>query len=153
LLTVTDAPTVTLVVEEMFNGPPLRLTVAALTPELAKVRLPFPVGAMDIVPPVVFSVPANPAGAVMTRLTSAAEFPESTLIADAAVAVSDGLVVVAAKVKFGARRLTAPPPLTVNAAASAIVSVLPAAIARKAVVHVAQFPNVPVPASVKLLVL
>src|SRR5262249_24994388 len=97
LLSVTDPPTLTLELEAMLTGPPLRFKVAVLTPELAKIKVPLPVGATDIVPPVVARVPANPAGAVITRLTSAAEFPESTLIADAPVAVSDGLVVVAAK--------------------------------------------------------
>ena len=153
LLTVTELPTVTLELDEMLTAPPFKLRVATVAPELAKLSVPFPVGATDIVPPVVASVPANPAGAVMTRLTSAAELPESTLTADAPVAVNDGLVVVAANAKFGPRKLTAPPPLTVNAAASAIVSVLPAAIARNAVVLAALLPNEPVPASVRLLVL
>ena len=137
----------------MVTAPPLRLRIAELTPEFASVNEPAPVGAVDIVPPVVANVPLNPAGAVITMFTSAAELPESRLIADAPVAIRDGLVVVAAKVKFGARKLTAPPPLTVRAAASAIVSVLPAVMARNAVVLRALFPNEPVPAKVKLLVL
>jgi len=153
LLKVTELPTDMLDMEGMLKGPPFRFTVAVLTPELAKVSVPAPVGATDIVPPVVARVPANPAGAVRTRLTSAAEFPESTLIADAPVAVSDGPVVVAAKVKFGARKLTMPPPPTISAAASAIVNVLPAVIARNAVVLATVFPKEPVPASVRLLVL
>ena len=153
LLSVTELPTVTLELEEMLTAPPFRFKVAVLTPELAKVKVPLPVGATNIVPPVVARVPANPAGAVMTRLTSAAEFPESTLIADAPVAVSNGLVVAAAKVTFGALTLTAPPPPTVNVAASASVSVLPAAMARNAVVLAALFPKEPVPARVRLPVL
>jgi len=153
LLTVTELPTDMLDREEMLKGPPFRLSVAVLTPELPNVKVPVPVGATDIVPPVVARVPANPAGAVMDRLTFAAEFPESTLIADAPVAVSDGLVVVAAKVKFGARKLIAPPPPTVSAAASATVNVLPVAMARNAVVLAAPFPNEPVPANVKFPVL
>src|SRR4030095_3968707 len=152
LVTVTELLTVTLE-PEMLTGPPLSFSTAAVSPELANVSEPVPVELTDIVPPVVASVPANPAGAVMTRLTSAAEFPESTLIADAPVAVSDGLVVVAANVKLGARKLTGPPPPTVNPAASAMVSVLPAAIARNAVVLAALFPNEPVPANVKFPVL
>src|SRR4029453_4411569 len=152
LVTVTELLTVTLE-PEMLTGPPLGFSTAAVSPELANVSEPVPVELTDIVPPVVASVPANPAGAVMTRLTSAAEFPESTLIADAPVAVSDGLVAVAAKVKIGARKLIGPPPLTVNAAASVTVNVLAADIARNAVVLVALLLKAPVPERIILLVL
>ena len=153
LLTVTEPPTVTLELELILSGPPSRLMVALFPPEFAKVSVPFPVGTTDTVPPVVASVPANPAGIVITRFTSAAELPESTLIADAPVAVIEGLAVVAAKVNWGVLKLIAPPPLTINSAASATVSVLPAAIARNAVVLEELLANVPVPERVRLPVL
>src|SRR4029434_5231553 len=62
LLTVTELPTVTLEADEMLNGPPFRLSVAVPTPEVANVSVPFPLGATNILPPVVASVPTNPAG-------------------------------------------------------------------------------------------
>src|SRR5688572_6117224 len=76
------------------TAPPLRLSVVAVAPEAANVRLPEPVGAITIVPPVVDSVPANPLGMVITKLTLAPELPESTVIAEVPLAVMDGLAVV-----------------------------------------------------------
>src|SRR5215813_11963996 len=83
LLTVSRLPSVTLEPDDMLTGPPFRSSVVGLSPELVKVNVPVPVGTTDIVPPVVASVPVNPAVVVMTWLTLAAEFPESTVIADA----------------------------------------------------------------------
>src|SRR5262249_6941014 len=119
--------------------------------ESENVRAPVPVGAIDIVPPVVASVPANPAGVLITRSTSAAEFPESTVIADAPVAVIDELAAAnGEKVMLGALICTGPPPFMTKAVPSATVKVLFAAVDTKVVVSVAALPNVPVPPTVKL---
>src|SRR5687768_10109473 len=89
--TVTLALTLVAPALVVVTAPPLRLRVAAPAPEEAKVRLPEPVGAIAIVPPVVASVPANPLGIVITKLTLAAELPASTEMTDAPLAVIDGL--------------------------------------------------------------
>src|SRR5687767_7792834 len=98
--TVTLALTSVAALVVVVTAPPLRLRVVAPAPEAANVRLPEPVGATAIVPPVVARVPAKPLGMVITKLTLAAELPESTAMADAPLAVMDGLAVVAAKVMF-----------------------------------------------------
>ena len=75
---------------------------------------------------------------------------EVMLIVDVASAlISDPLF----RFNCGVVMVTGPPPLTVTIAAFATVSVLPAVIARNAVVLEELFANVPVPARVRLPVL
>ena len=109
----------------------------------ANVNVPAPVGAIEIVPPVVATVAANPAGALITMFTLGAELPESIVIAEAPVAVIDGLVAVATNVRFGVLICTGPPPFMVSAVLSATVSTLPAAVAKKDVVPVVWKDDVP----------
>ena len=145
LLMVTPAATVMLD-PEIFTVPPNRFRVAGLNGS-TNVNEPVPVGAIDIVPPAVASVAEAAGGVLITRFD--ADVPESTLIADAPVAVIDVLAIVP-KVRFGALMCTGPPPLMVYAVPSATVSVLPAAVARKDVVPAAVVWKDPVPPMVKL---
>jgi len=135
------------------TAPPFRFNVVADVDESANVSVPVPVGVIAIVPPVVVKEPAKPLGVVTNKFTVPAEFPESTVIVEAPVAVIVGLVAVAANVRLGARMLIVPPPPTLCAVAFEIVSVLPAAIASRETPPVELLVIVPLPATVRLLVL
>jgi len=108
--TVTLLLTVVPVLVVVVTVPPFKFNVVADPPESANVSDPVPVGVIPMVPPVVVSDPANPLGIVINRLTLPDELPESTVMAEAPVAVIVGLVAVAANVRLGARMLTAPAP-------------------------------------------
>src|SRR6185369_10574452 len=100
--TVTPASKVKSPSPTMRTLAPLKLIVVSATPDLANRTSPCPNGPMLKEPPEpVVIVAEEPPAVVMVRLFPASAGPESTVTAEAPLAVIDGAFDVAAKVRCG----------------------------------------------------